>query len=414
VSKSYKIPKELVVKAYKCVKANAGSAGIDKQSLEDFGKNLENNLYKIWNRMSSGSYFPPPVKSVVIPKKTGGERMLGIPTVSDRIAQMVVKLEIEPKVEPYFLMDSYGYRPNKSALQAIEVTRQRCWQYDWVVEYDIKNLFDNIPHDPLMKAVRKHTESKWEILYIERWLKAPMQDTKGQTIERKSGTPQGGVISPILSNLYLHYTFDKWMQRKYPTIKWCRYADDGLIHCKSKQEAEKLLKAIKERFAKCGLELHPEKTRIVHCKDGRRKQEHENTSFDFLGYTFRTRWCCNRNTKEMFLGFSPAVSRRAQKAMRLKIRQLRLRNRTGLSLEMIAKIMNPILLGWINYYSKYNKTEFRKVSKYVNRRLVLWAMSKYKRLSKKRRKALNFLCEICNNSPNLFIHWQRSMECVIV
>lgn len=252
-----------VYEAYRRVKANAGSAGIDQQSLADFEVNLKDNLYTLWNRMSSGSYFPSPVKAVAIPKKSGGERLLGIPTVADRIAQMVVKLEFEPKVEPHFLPDSYGYRPRKSALDAIEVTRKRCWKYDWVLEFDIKGLFDNIPHNLLLKAVDKHTHNPWVRLYIVRWLTAPMQFEDGRVIERTKGTPQGGVISPVLANLFLHYVFDKWLQEHHPNMPWCRYADDGLVHCHSAAQAHSMLLAIGERFAACGLELHPQKTKIV-------------------------------------------------------------------------------------------------------------------------------------------------------
>ena len=233
MTKSFDIPKQLVMQAYKLVKSNAGAAGVDQQTIADFEQNLKKNLYKIWNRMSSGSYIPQPVKAVAIPKKNGGQRILGVPTVEDRIAQMVVKLELEPKVEPHFLRDSYGYRPNKSALEAIEVTRQRCWEYDWVIEFDIRGLFDNIPHDLIMRALRKHNYNKWVELYIERWLKAAMQKPSGEIINRTCGTPQGGVISPILSNLFMHYAFDKWMTINYPKVKWCRYADDGLLHCKT-------------------------------------------------------------------------------------------------------------------------------------------------------------------------------------
>ena len=278
------------MRAYKLVKANKGAAGVDKQSLQDFEENLKDNLYKIWNRISSGSYFPPAVKAVPIPKKTGGERILGIPTVSDRIAQMVVKLHIEPMIEPHFLPDSYGYRPNKSALDAVGVTRKRCWGYDWVLEFDIKGLFDNIPHALLMKAVKKHVKCRWALLCIERWLTAPMQLPDGRQIERKIGTPQGGVISPILSNLFLHYTFDLWMQTNHPKKPWCRYADDGLVHCRTKLEADELLKELEARFKACGLELHPIKTKIVYCKDANRKKEYPTTSFDFLGYTLASRY----------------------------------------------------------------------------------------------------------------------------
>ena len=314
-TKPFSISKHVVWDAYKLIKANRGAAGIDEESIAEFEKDLKDNLYKLWNRMSSGSYFPSPVKAVEIPKKNGGKRTLGIPTVTDRIAQMVAKMYFEPEVEPQFLKDSYGYRPGKSAIDAVGVTRQRCWQYDWLLEFDIKGLFDNISHDLLLRAVQKHTKAKWIILYIERWLKAPFQTGDGRIIERKSGTPQGGVISPVLSNLFLHYMFDKWMQRNRPQNPWARYADDGVAHCRSLAEAEELLKQLKERFAECGLELHPDKTRIVYCKDDDRREDYPETKFDFLGYTFRPRRSKNRNGK-LFINFTPAVSRKACKAMR--------------------------------------------------------------------------------------------------
>jgi group II intron reverse transcriptase/maturase len=286
--KPFLIDKARVYEAYKAVKSNRGAAGVDGQTIEQFEANLEGNLYRIWNRMSSGSYFPAPVKAVSIPKKSGGERILGVPTVGDRTAQMVVKQLIEPDLEPIFLTDSYGYRPEKSALDAVGVTRERCWRYDWVLEFDIKGLFDNLPHDPLMKAVRRHVKCEWAVLYIERWLTAPME-RDGELVARTRGTPQGGVISPILSNLFLHYAFDLWMKRAHPDLPWCRYADDGLVHCRSRREAEAVMAELQSRLAECGLEMHPTKTKIVYCKDGRRKGAHPNVSFDFLGYCFRPR-----------------------------------------------------------------------------------------------------------------------------
>jgi group II intron reverse transcriptase/maturase len=276
------IDKWQVYEAYEAVKSNKGAAGVDGQTIEQFEADLKGNLYKIWNRMSSGTYFPPPVRAVSIPKKTGGERILGVPTVSDRIAQTVVKRLIEPDLDPVFLPDSYGYRPIKSALDAIGVTRKRCWTYNWVFEFDIKGLFDNLSHDLLMKAVRKHVTCKWALIYIERWLKAPTEK-EGIIIERHRGTPQGGVISPILSNLFLHYCFDLWMQRVHPDLPWCRYADDGLVHCRTEQEAETLMVELQARLAECGLEMHPTKSKIVYCKDGKRQGQYPNVTFDFLG-----------------------------------------------------------------------------------------------------------------------------------
>ena len=341
-TKPFTISKHLVYAAFKAVKANAGTAGVDEQSIEDFEKALKDNLYKVWNRMSSGSYFPPPVRAVAIPKKSGGERILGIPNVADRVAQTVVKMTFEPVVESVFLPDSYGYRPGKSALDAVGVTRKRCWRYDWVFEFDIKGLFDNISHDLLMRAVEKHTECKWVRLYIERWLKAPLQLADGTLVERTKGTPQGGVVSPVLANLFMHYAFDVWMSRTFRGVPWCRYADDGLVHCNTEQEAQAIKAALAVRFAECSLELHPDKSRIVYCKDGSRKGKYLNTKFDFLGYTFRPRVVKNRKRDSLFVSFTPAVSSAALTAMRQKTRRFNYRNRTNLSLEDIARLHNPI------------------------------------------------------------------------
>ena len=264
--KRYDIPKTLIWEAWLHVKANQGAAGIDAETIERFENKLGDNLYKLWNRMSAGSYFPPPVKAVPIPKKSGGVRILGIPTVADRIAQTAIKMWLEPRLDPIFHEDSYGYRPGKSALTAIAVTRRRCWDTDWVVEFDIRGLFDNLDHDLLMTALRKHCQEPWILLYVERWLKAPMQTTDRQILERDRGTPQGGVVSPILANLFLHYAFDLWVTRHLPGVRFARYADDAVLHCKSKRQAEYVLDCIRERFRACKLELHPGKTRIVYCK----------------------------------------------------------------------------------------------------------------------------------------------------
>jgi RNA-directed DNA polymerase len=409
-TKPFNIPKQLFVEAFKLVKANAGAAGVDQQSLEDFERNLKNNLYKLWNRMSSGSYFPPPVQGVSIPKKSGGERILGVPTVSDRICQTVVKLVFEPSVEKQFLEDSYGYRPNKSALDAIGITRQRCWKYNWVLEFDIKGLFDNISHELLMKAVRKHTQEEWVLLYIERWLKAPMQRADNVLVARNCGTPQGSVISPILSNLFLHYAYDLWMERNYRSIPWCRYADDGLAHCKSEEQAQVLLRALKRRFQECGLELHPDKTKIVYCKDSSRRGKYQNTSFDFLGYTFKARSSKNGKCNSMFINFTPAVSKAALTAMRATTRRKNIRNRTDLNLEDIARWYNPILQGWINYYGKYNRSALYPMLRHFNKTLVQWVMKKYRRFRQRKVWASKFLEGILAENPGLFVHWRIGMK----
>jgi RNA-directed DNA polymerase len=408
-TKPFTIPKDLVMKAFQLIKSNAGSAGVDQQSVSDFELNLKDNLYKLWNRLSSGSYFPPPVKAVPIPKKSGGERILGVPTVADRIAQMVVKLIFEPCVESHFLPDSYGYRPNKSALDAVGVTRQRCWRYDWVLEYDIRGLFDNLDHELLMKAVKKHTECKWIILYIERWLKTPMQLPDGSLQEKTQGVMQGGVISPVLSNLFLHYVFDIWMKKNHPTTLWCRYADDALVHCETEQQAQQLLTELKQRFEECGLELHPEKTKIVYCKDKNRKGKYPKTEFDFLGYTFRGRLVKKVDENKFFIGFNPAVSKQALNSMRAETRQRSFRNRTDMSLEDIAEQYNPVLRGWLNYYGRYNRSSMYPMLGHFNRTLVAWAMRKFKKLRSHKTRAVKFVENISKRQPSLFIHWNMGM-----
>ena len=409
-TKPFIISKWQFMRAFELVKANKGAAGVDGESIADFEKDLKGNLYKLWNRMSSGSYFPPTVKGVSIPKKSGGERLLGVPTVSDRIAQMVVKLELEPVVEPHFLPDSYGYRPNKSALDAVGITRQRCWKYDWVLEFDIKGLFDNISHELTIKAVEKHIQTPWVLLYIRRWLTASIQLPNKAVVKRQKGTPQGGVISPLLANLFLHYVFDKWLQKHYPQSKWCRYADDGLIHCETQQEAEKMLAVLKQRFNACGLEMHPQKTKIVYCKDGNRPRNYENTSFDFLGYTFRPRGCKSRHERKMFTGFTPAVSRLALTSMGEKLRKLQLFHRTDLSIEIIAKHLNPIIYGWLNYYGQFTRSALYAVCRLINNGLIRWARRKYKPLRKRsRRAASKFIIRVAKHYPNLFAHWRVGM-----
>lgn len=409
-TKPFQISKQLVVQAWKLVKANAGVAGVDQQSIEDFEKDLKDNLYKVWNRMASGSYFPPPVKAVPVPKKSGGVRMLNVPTVSDRVAQAVVTLAFEPLVEPYFLPDSYGYRPNKSALDAVGITRQRCWQYDWILEFDIVGLFDNIPRDLLMKAVYKHTDCGWILLYIERWLSAPIQMPDGSKVARIAGTAQGGVISPVLSNLFLHYVFDKWMQRHHPSVLWCRYADDGLVHCRTERQAQEMLEILIKRFAECGLQLHPDKTRIVYCKDGNRRKKHSHTSFSFLGYTFRPRLVKNGKRNFLFVSFTPAVSNKAKQAMREKTRQCKWHLRSELSLEDIARLFNPTLQGWINYYGRYGRTALIPVGKHFNTVLAKWAMRKYKKLRTSFVNAAQYIERTAKHRPKLFAHWAAGMR----
>lgn len=403
-TKPFSISKNVVMMAFERVKANKGTYGIDEQSIEDFELDLKNNLYRLWNRMSSGSYFPKPVKAVVIPKKNGGTRTLGIPTVEDRVAQMVVKLYFEPNIEKLFYEDSYGYRPNKSAIQAIEVTRKRCWRKDWVLEFDIKGLFDNIRHDYLIEMVKRHTTQKWIILYVQRWLETPFQREDGTLVERTAGTPQGGVISPVLANLFLHYTFDDFMTKEFPTIPWARYADDGIAHCASLKQAKYLQRRLEERFQLFGLELNLEKTKIVYCKDDDRKGNYPNISFDFLGYRFRPRHSKNKYGK-FFTSFLPAISDKAKKAIRKEVRSWRLQLKSDKTLEDISNMFNKKIQGWMNYYSHFYKSEMYSVLRYINSCLIKWVRRKYKK-RKHRRKAEHWLGEVAQRDRKLFAHWR--------
>lgn len=403
-TKPFKIVKQAVKIAFERVKANKGTYGIDEQSISDFELDLKNNLYKIWNRMSSGTYFPKPVKAVAIPKKNGGTRNLGIPTVEDRIAQMVAKIYLEPNVEKILHEDSYGYRPNKSAIQAIGVLRERCWRKDWVVDFDIKGLFDNIRHDYLIEMVKRHTNEQWIVLYIERWLKTPFKMQDGTIVERPAGTPQGGVISPVLANLFMHYVFDDFMSKEFPNIPWVRYADDGALNCVSIKQAKYIIKVLDKRFKLFGLELNLDKTKIVYCQDDNRKGNYENTSFDFLGYTFRKR-IARKKTGELFVSFLPAMSDKAQKEIRKIIRDWRLQDRISKNIKEIGDKINPQIQGWINYYSQYYKTAIYNILRYINRCLIKWVRRKY-RNKNSRKRATKWLDKIAKENSNIFAHWK--------
>lgn len=404
-AKPFEIAKLDVYKAWCRIRSNRGSHGIDDQSIDDFEENLKGNLYKLWNRLSSGSYFPPAVREVEIPKPDGRIRQLGIPAVSDRIAQEVVRSHFEKQVEPYFHPDSYAYRQGRSTLDAIRGTRQRCWKYDWVLEFDIKGAFDNIDHDLMMKAVQHHTKCRWILLYIDRWLKAPLKKANGETVERNKGTPQGGVISPLLFNLYLHYAFDHWMGKHFPHIPFVRYADDGLLHCNTEREAINLQEVISRRLRLCNLDLHPKKTKVVYCRDANRQGNYSNIHFKFLGYVFRGRLAKSKEGK-YFNSFSPAISRSSANLIRKQMRDWKISRWTDADLEDIAVKVNASLRGWWNYYGVFYPSALKRVFSHLNMILVKWAVRKYKRFKGSKSKAKKWLRGLSEREPNILYHWR--------
>lgn len=405
-AKSFDISKREVWEAWKVVRSKKGGPGIDDQSIDEFEQNLGDNLYKLWNRMASGSYMPVGVKRVEIPKPDGTTRPLGIPSVTDRIAQTVVKRKLEPELERIFCDSSYGFRPNRSAKQAVMAARRNCWRYAWVVDVDIKSFFDVIDHDLLMKAVRHHVTDSWMILYIERWLTAPVVHADGLAGHRSRGTPQGGVISPLLANLFLHYGFDHWVKTHHPGIVFERYADDIICHCRTEAAARVFLNALACRFDECGLTLHSGKTKIVYCKDNKRPGNAEHTSFDFLGFTFRPRKAFSPQSGNHFVGFNPAVSSKALKRMGLVIRRWNLHRRSDKSLADLGRMFNPIIRGWINYFGWVNKSAMVEMFKRLNLRLARWAMSKYKKLRGHRRRARHWIRQYLIHNADTFAHWR--------
>jgi group II intron reverse transcriptase/maturase len=406
-TKPFEISKWTVQEAYEAVRRNKGAAGVDRQSIAAFEADLKDNLYKLWNRMSSGTYLPPPVKAVPIPKRGKGTRMLGVPTVADRIAQATVKAYPEPVLEPLFYDDSYGYRPNRSTHDAVGATRRRCFKYDWVLEFDIKGLFDSIDHELLMDMVKQHTEHKWVPLCIQRWLEAPFEED-GRLTPRVAGTPQGGVISPLLANLFLHYVFDSFMANEFPSIPWARYADDAVCHCVSKRQAHYLKGRLAQRFQRYGLELHPEKTKIVYCGDDKDIRRQENTSFDFLGFTFRPRSAMSRYGKRS-ASCLPAIATKAKGAIRKEVSGWKLQRDTKLEIEDIAKMYNPKIRGWMNYYGKFYPSETKKLLEFVNSCLCKWAKRKYKSRLGSWRKARRWLAGVSKRKPELFHHWKEGV-----
>jgi group II intron reverse transcriptase/maturase len=404
-SKSFEISKWEVWEAWQKVRANKGAPGVDGCSIEDFEADLKNNLFKTWNRMSSGSYFPPPVLAVEIPKPHGGgTRMLGVPTIADRVAQTVVARRLEEKVEPIFHPDSYGYRPGRKALDAVAVCRRRCWERDWVIDLDVQKFFDSVNHDLIVKAVRAHTDQPWVLLYVRRWLTAPIQLPDGTCAQRDRGTPQGSAISPVLANLFLHYAFDVWMAREYPTVPFERYADDAVVHCVSECQARRLVEAIADRLATVGLHLHPTKTRIVYCQNGKRRGCSQHTSFTFLGFTFRARKARSRHG-ENFTSFLPAISTDALNKVSREVRGWRLHHRTGHTVTELARWINPIVSGWMDYYGAFYRSALYPLLQRINAYLMRWTRKKYKRL-RGFKKAKNCWEGITSRHPRMFAHWR--------
>jgi RNA-directed DNA polymerase len=402
--KPFDISKRLVWEAYRRVKANRGAPGVDGCSIEDFEADLKNNLYRVWNRMSSGSYFPLPVRAVEIPKSQGGVRTLGVPTVADRIAQTVVAMGLEKKVEPRFHPDSYGYRPHRSALDAVEACRTRCWEYDGVLDVDIQKFFDSVDHDLMVKAVEANTDLPWVVLYVKRWLVAPIRQLDGTLRERDRGTPQGSAVSPALANLFLHYAFDMWMARTFPDVKFERYVDDGVVHCRSQWQAERLWREIGQRMVEVGLMLHPDKTRVVYCKDSNRREGHESISFTFLGYTFRPRRALNKRRRVRFTSFQPAMSREKLIEKGREVRHWRLHRRPNDTLSDLAEVINPIVRGWMTYWGRFYRDEMIPLLKRINTYLMRWARKKYKRLRGFKRLKTWWI-KVTQRAPDLFAHW---------
>jgi RNA-directed DNA polymerase len=403
--KSFEISKRLVFQAWEKVRANNGAPGVDAVRIDEFAARERDNLYRLWNRMSSGSYFPGPVRAVEIPKDHGaGVRILGVPNTADRVAQTAAAMLLEERLEPIFHPDSYGYRPGRSAHDALAVTRKRCWRQDWVVDLDIRAFFDSVPHDLLLKAVAHHTDERWVLLYIERWLKAPMLMADGTLAAREKGTPQGSPISPLLANVFMHYAFDRWMVREHPGCPFERYADDVVVHCDTEEQARLLRAVIADRLWALGLELHPDKTKVVYCQDANRRGDAEHISFDFLGYTFRGRLA--RGRKGFFVSFLPAMSAQAKKAKGQQIRAWHLNRRTGTDLSGIAKDINPQVRGWINYYGVFYHSELFSLMRRIDEHLIRWAMHKFKRFRGKPAAAAQLLDRYKQYWPTLFAHWQ--------
>lgn len=406
-TKSLPITVEQVWSAYQEVRKNGKSAGVDELTLKGYEEVRSDELYKVWNRMASGSYFPPPVRRVEIPKTDGKKRKLGIPTVSDRVAQTVVKHYLEPLLESHFHDNSFAYRPHKNAHDAVRQAAEQCRKKAWVLDLDIEGFFDNLDHGLMMRALERHTMEKWVLLYIERWLKAPIEHKDGTLEYPTKGSPQGGVVSPLLSNLYLHYAFDKWMSIYHSDVVFERYADDIVVHCATKQEAEHLLEAIRERLKQCGLRVHPAKTRIVYCKKSNRNDKHEEVSFDFLGFRFKPKKARNRQTGEIFTDFGPAsISSKSMKKILGTIKSKNIHRRVNEGLDDLSRDLAAHIRGWMNYFGRINKRFLYPVTDAINGRLIAWSTNRYKSLHGSSWQGRQWLRHIYRDYPNMFEHWK--------
>jgi group II intron reverse transcriptase/maturase len=406
--KSQPISRLQVNEAFKKVKANKGASGVDGVSIEEVAKNLRKYLYPIWNRMASGSYQPKAVRQVLIPKGDGKMRPLGIPTIVDRVAQQVIATELEQIVEKHFSPNSFGYRPNKSAHDALEQCRINCMKYSWVIDLDIKGFFDNIDHELLLKAVQFYTQEKHILLYVKRWLNAPVEIADGTQIQPNGkGTPQGGVISPVLANIFMDIVFDKWIAKISPETPFERYADDIVIHCKNIKEALRLLEKIKQRLRDCKLELNQEKSKIVYCRNNQKRQppfKVKYQKFDFLGYTFKPRVIKERG--KIKLGFTPAMSQKSRSRIARELQEMNFHRWVHFPISKIAELLKLKLRGWINYYGKFRMSEMRKLFRVLHFRLTKWIRNKFRRFRKKPwYVAYKYLQSISRTYPNLFEHW---------
>ncbi len=407
--KPFPVTIQMVTEAYRKVKTKGKAYGVDGVSMKEFEQKLRGNLYKVWNRLASGTYFPPAVREVEIPKKDGKIRKLGIPTVGDRIAQTVVKDYMESSIDKLLHQNSYGYRPLKSAHQALTMARINVRKYDWVIDMDIKGFFDNIDHILILKALDKVVEEKWVKMYCKRWLEMPVQKIGGTIVAKEGkGTPQGGVISPLLANLFLHYAFDMWITKKHPEVCFERYADDIIVHCHTQREAEEILLQIKERMEQCKLELHPLKTKIVYCKDYRRKELHKEVQFDFLGFSFQPRPNKERSEGRIYNVFDLAISAGSQKKITEEITRMKIHRDTTSTIEEIADRLSAKLEGWINYYGKFRKWDFIRIFRRLTYRLMLWVQNKYKFRSI--HEGYNWLRNYQKVHPNLFAHWRYGFK----